>query len=119
MKHSKSDLINFKYNLIRKEKYSAKKIFQIRLSIIECIRSIWKMSGKRTPIIFRKVYPLSIRHKSPIITTTNFDISTNKQINNRITDNLTKQISTYSFHTARESLSNLSVNIIRKVVIYN
>ena len=113
MKHSKSDLINIKYNLIRKEKYSAKKIFQIRLSIIECIRSIWKISAKRTPIIFRKVYPLSIRHKSSIITTIN------QQINNRIIDNLTKQISTHSFHTARESLSNLSVNIIRKVIIYD
>ncbi|CAF1417816.1 unnamed protein product [Rotaria sordida] len=109
VKKSKSDLINFKTNIIFQEKYSSKKIFQIRLSIIACIRSIWKISIKRTPIIFRKISPLSIRHKIPITTKTSLGFSTN-QTEKIITNNLTKQISIYSFHTARESLSNVSLN---------
>ncbi|CAF2779910.1 unnamed protein product [Rotaria sp. Silwood2] len=105
IKKSKSDLINLKSHIIFHEKYSLKKIFQIRLSIITCIRSIWKISTKQTPIIFRKIYPLSIRHKIPITTKTSFGFSTN-QTDELMTNNLTKQISIDSFHTARESLSN-------------
>ncbi|CAF0827499.1 unnamed protein product [Rotaria sp. Silwood1] len=109
VKKSKSDLINLKSNIIFQEKYSTKKILKIRLSIITCIRSIWKISTKRTPIIFRKLYPLSIRHKIPITTKTSFGFSTN-QTEEIMTNNLTKQLSIYSFHTARESLSDISLN---------
>jgi len=103
MKKSKSDL----NNLTLQEKNSYRKIFQIRLSLIERICSIWKISTKRTPIIFRKIYPPLIRCKIPITTKTSFGFSTNQTITN---NDLTKQISIHSFHTARESLSTLSFN---------
>jgi hypothetical protein len=110
MKKSKSDLINSKYYLTFEQKNSSRKILQIRLSLIERIRSIWKITTKRTPIIFRKVYPPSVRHKIPITTKTSFGFTTNdhKESINIIETMLTKQISISSFHTARESNSSLS-----------
>ncbi|CAF3385996.1 unnamed protein product [Rotaria socialis] len=110
VKKSKSDLINLKpNNPTCQEKYSSKRTLQIRLSIIACIRSIWKSSTKQTPIVFRKIHPLSTRHKTPIAAKTSFGFSTN-QTQEMLTNNLMKHPSIYSFHTARESLSSLSLN---------
>lgn len=121
MKKSKSDLIDLKSNCVNQEKYSSKKLFQIRLSIKTCIRSIWKISTKRTPIIFRKMYPLSTRYKIPVTTKISFGFSTNR-IEDILPNTLTKQMSTCSFYTARESLSSLSsddTEILRKIFHVN
>jgi hypothetical protein len=92
MKKSRSDLIN---------KFQEKSSSKVRLSLIERIRSIWKISIKqKPPIIFRKIYPPCSRYQIPITTKTSLGFLT---INNN--NNLTKQISIQSFHTARESLS--------------
>lgn len=69
------------------------------MSIIERIRSIWKMTIKhKTPIIFRKLSPPSLRYQIPIKTKTSLGF-------------LTKQISIQSFHTARETLSEEDISL--------
>ncbi|CAF3508837.1 unnamed protein product [Adineta steineri] len=100
MKKSKSDLNH--HLTFQQKKYSSKKIYQIRLSLIERIRSIWKLSTKQSPIIFQKISPPLIRLNIPITTKTSFGFITNHSFN--------KQSSIHSFHTARESLSSLSFN---------
>ena len=77
-----------------------KKLFHLRSSLIERIRSIWKISIKQTPIVFRRLSPPFVRHQ----------ISMSKKSSLGF---LTKQTSIQSFHTARESLSEQSIRIIQ------
>ena len=108
MKKSKSDLVTPHCPSPSKEASSLKKLFYIRVSLMERIRSIWKLSSKRTPIIFRKIYAPAIRTRIPIRTKTSFGFSTDGNLESSDGNVLVEQSSVESFHTARESLSTVS-----------
>ena len=111
MKKSKSDLVTPHCFPPSKEGFSLKKLFYIRVSLMERIRSIWKLSSKRTPIVFRKIYAPARRTSIPIRTKTSFGFSTDEPLALPTPSHghvLVEQSSVESFHTARESLSTIS-----------